>query len=178
MGDRGFGYRQILAKYFPGSIVTRKKNPTSADLLWSNTSERAEPPASRSAGISHASRVRIASEHFQVNYPTTVKRTDAEYLLQLLETSRSDLLRRPSVPARLWLPFVEVFMNETTGDFVGRTGLPWWSAAASQGNQIELQPIDLLKRRRVLETTIRHELVHKVVDRLGNGGLHVGSQKD
>src|SRR5262249_10284805 len=58
---------------------------------------------------------------------------------------------------------------ETTGDFVGRTGLPWWSAAATDGNRIELQPIVILKRRGVLETTVRHELVHRMIDIAGKG---------
>lgn len=170
MGERGFSYRQILAKYFPGSDVTRAQMiPPSADLLWSNTGEWADPPASRSAGTLHPGRLRIASEHFRVNYPITVKRSNAEDLLQLLETNRTKLLTRPSLPPNLRLPFIEVFLNETTGDFTVRTGLPWWSAAGSQGNRIELQPIALLKRRGILETTLRHELVHKMVDNLGNG---------
>ena len=61
-------------------------------------------------------------------------------------------------------PTLEIFINETTGDFVGRTGLPYWAAAATRGNQIELQPLAALRRRRILETTLRHELVHTMVD--------------
>src|SRR6185503_18367770 len=57
--------------------------------------------------------------------------------------------------------------NETTGDFVGRTGMPVWAAAATQGNRIELQPLKLLKQRRILETTLRHELVHVLIDEIG-----------
>jgi hypothetical protein len=67
------------------------------------------------------------------------------------------------------LPRIEVFVNETTGDFVGRTGLPIWAAAGSQGNRIELQPLTTLRRRGILETTLRHELVHKVIDKVGAG---------
>ena len=52
---------------------------------------------------------------------------------------------------------------------MGRTRQPPWAAAATHNNRIELQPIATLKRRRILETTLRHELVHVVVDVLGRG---------
>ncbi|HXI62314.1 MAG TPA: hypothetical protein VNF70_06365, partial [Pyrinomonadaceae bacterium] len=54
--------------------------------------------------------------------------------------------------------------NDSTGDFTSRTGQPWWAAAATRGNRIELQPLPLLKRRGVLSTTLRHELAHTVID--------------
>lgn len=52
---------------------------------------------------------------------------------------------------------------------MSRTGQPPWAAAATRRSRIELQPLGLLKRRRVLETTIRHELVHVVIDSMGGG---------
>jgi hypothetical protein len=67
------------------------------------------------------------------------------------------------------IPTLEVYVAETTGDFVGRTALPYWAAAASRDNQIELQPLGTLKRRGILETTLRHELVHTVVDLVSRG---------
>ena len=59
---------------------------------------------------------------------------------------------------------MEIHLNESTGDFTARTGQPWWAAAATKGNRIELQPVGLLKRRGVLITTLRHELAHAVID--------------
>jgi hypothetical protein len=47
--------------------------------------------------------------------------------------------------------------------------MPAWAAAATKNNRIELQPLELLKKRRILETTLRHELVHVIVDSIGNG---------
>ena len=66
-------------------------------------------------------------------------------------------------------PNLEIVINETTGDFVGRTRMPSWAAAATRDNTIELQPLAVLKRRRILETTLRHELVHVLIDTIGNG---------
>jgi len=47
--------------------------------------------------------------------------------------------------------------------------MPSWAAAATRKNKIELQPLPLLKQRRILETTLRHELAHAFIDALGNG---------
>jgi stage II sporulation protein D len=167
MAERGFGYRQILMKYFPGAIVgsTDKRTSMVADLILSSnvTSGSAAPV------ITTAARRQLSSTNFRVTYPAQINPGDAGHLLQLLEASRTALLTRSALPAGVRLPFIEVFVNQTTGDFVARTGLPPWAAAASNGNRIELQPIELLQRRGILETTLRHELVHKVVDSAGNG---------
>ncbi len=144
MAQRGFTYRQILTKYFPGTNL----GPRTAT---SNSSVDSS----------------LRSEHFRVITPRTVDRGTAKALLALLESFRTDILRRAGTD--IPLPQLEVFINETTGDFVGRTGMPAWAAAATKNNRIELQPLDLLKKRRILETTLRHELVHVIVDAIGNG---------
>ena len=45
--------------------------------------------------------------------------------------------------------------------------MPPWAAAATRHNRIELQPLALLKQRGILETTLRHELVHVVIEAVG-----------
>jgi len=102
-----------------------------------------------------------------VIFPRTVGTEEVKALLALLESSQKELLRRAGTDIRL--PQLEIFVNESTGNFVGRTGMPAWAAAATKNNRIELQPIELLKKRRILETTLRHELVHVIVDAIGNG---------
>lgn len=110
------------------------------------------------------------SSHFRLVHSQTVERRDAEYVLILLETSRTELLHRvASAGIQVNLPKLEVVFNETTGDFVGRTGMPPWAAAATHKTTIELQPFKLLKQRRILETTLRHELVHVLIDAIGGG---------
>ena len=64
---------------------------------------------------------------------------------------------------------IELFMHDTTGDFVGSTGQPPWTAAATRGGRIETQPLDVLNRRGVLTTTLRHEYTHAVIEALGRG---------
>ncbi len=129
------------------------------------------PPVSQSPRLGPASRHRtLSSEHFRLRYPARLSLREVEYVLQVSESHRADLIRRVSSGSVLFhLPTVELFINESTGDFAGRTGQPPWVAAATLRNRIELQPLELLVRRRILETTIRHELVHAAIDVIGRG---------
>jgi stage II sporulation protein D len=83
-----------------------------------------------------------------------------------LELTRNDYLRRASTAVNI--PRLEIRLNESTGDFTSRTGQPWWAAAATLGNRIELQPVAILKQRGVLFTTLRHELAHVMIDSIAN----------
>jgi len=90
--------------------------------------------------------------------------------MRFLQSSRAALSARIAGAGIVrQFPVLEVYFNETTGDFVGRTGQPPWAAAATRASRIELQPLETLRRRRILETTLRHELVHALVDRIGHG---------
>src|SRR5256884_2001140 len=108
----------------------------------------------------------ISSEHFRVTYPTRVDRRDADQVLQTLETARSDYLHRANAASVsiAEIPTLEIRLNESTGDFTSRTGQPWWAAAATKGNRIELHPVALLHNGGVLVTTLRHELAHVMID--------------
>ena len=141
MRRRGYNYRQILPKYFPGTRIGPQLTQTSAS--------------------------QAKSSYFSVAASDS---GEAQELLRLLESNRASLANRlASAGVEFRFPEVEVFVNQTTGDFVGRTGMPPWAAAATRNRRIELQPFPLLKRRGILETTLRHELVHVVVDTLGHG---------
>ena len=108
-----------------------------------------------------------STSHFRV---TSTSTQETEQLLNLLENYRAQLIHRlSSAEVDSNFPHVEVFINSSTGDFVARTGMPAWAAAATRGNRIELQPLSLLKRRGIVETTLQHELVHVVIDTLGGG---------
>lgn len=174
MAARGASDRQILAKYFPSTRIASEYRSASADLMWSPESRfdsetGGTSPASKrqSAG---AIRHTLSSEDFRISYPSTVSQRDVEELLSFLQSSRKSLIARVAAAGIIaQFPALEIFINETTGDFVGRTGQPAWAAAATKGNRIELQPLATLKRRRILETTLRHELVHTLVDVVSRG---------
>jgi hypothetical protein len=65
-------------------------------------------------------------------------------------------------------PF-EVVVHATTADFIAATGQGGWAAGATRGRRIELQPLELLRRRGVLNATLRHEMTHAVIEVLGGG---------
>lgn len=69
---------------------------------------------------------------------------------------------------------VDVVFHPTVESFGRATGLPWWAAARTKGTRIDLVPLAGLKRRGIVETTIRHELVHVLVgERLADRPLWV-----
>lgn len=157
MAQRGHSFPQILAHYFPGTRLDRGDNAETS----------LEVGAVRSSA---SPRQRVSGSNFRLVYPRTTDAGDVEQLLGLLEASRSDLLRRVKAAGiAMSFPDVEVVVNASTGDFAGRTGMPSWAAAATKNNHIELQPLRILKQRRILETTVSHELVHVLVDTIGRG---------
>jgi hypothetical protein len=106
-----------------------------------------------------------------VSYPARVARVEAEGLLRALEAARADVSRRLERAAAgvVAVPDVEVYVHETTGDFVGATGRPAWVAAVTEGRLIRFQPLEVLRRRGVLGTTPRHEFVHAALEAVGSG---------
>ncbi len=112
----------------------------------------------------------VSNANVRVVYPQSLDAKQAEHVLNILESGRTEILRRVSAAGiQTRFPNLEIVINETTGDFVGRTRMPPWAAAATRDHTIEVQPLAVLKRRRILETTLRHELVHVLIDTIGNG---------
>ena len=180
MAARGAGYEKILEKYFPGTVVKKdvkvrgqgasaKVNVTGeskADILLGTLGNK----YSLTAGLTTNSRfLTISSENFRLAYPADVDRRTINQILNMLELTRHDYLRRVSAASTaVNIPRLEIRLNESTGDFTSRTGQPWWAAAATQGSRIELQPVGILKQRGVLFTTLRHELAHIMIDSISN----------
>lgn len=155
MAARGASYEKILEKYYPGTVV-KKRIESKADIFLNPV---------RPAGVTTGFRLlTISSENFSLAYPVDLDRRIVNQILNTLELTRNDFLRRSSAS----IPRVEIRLNESTGDFTSRTGQPWWAAAATAGNRIELQPARILKQRGVLFTTLRHELAHIVIDSVTN----------
>ncbi|MFN2532179.1 MAG: SpoIID/LytB domain-containing protein [Pyrinomonadaceae bacterium] len=171
MAERGYSFQQILAKYFPGTAVgsvrlggvgeDSERLTHYLDILWRNSAVPATRPVLASVKAAN-------SEHFQIRYPAGLHHEELALVIKLLELNREAILRRVRAagidPS---LPTIDIFLNDTTGDFVARTRQPSWAAAATRAHYIELQPLVLLKKRAILETTIRHELVHVIIDELG-----------
>lgn len=162
MAQRGMSDSQILMHYFPTThLSSTDSNSWRADVLAGADFPRAASAASYSRG---AQSLQLSSGHFRLNFPASVERRDAEFVLRTLEAARTEIERRLQIASvRAELPTVDVVIHETTGDFVSSTGQPYWAAGATRGRRIELQPLETLRRRGVLPTTLRHEFVHTVI---------------
>jgi hypothetical protein len=113
----------------------------------------------------------MASSNFRASYPTATERRDVEQALRILESARSEFSQRLSsafVGGKQAFPEMELFVHETTGDFVGATGQPPWVAAVTHGRRIEIQPLKTVARRGILPSTLRHEYAHAVVESMGH----------
>jgi stage II sporulation protein D len=168
MAARGASAEKILEKYFPGTVVKKVNaaGESKADVFLSTFDYRDSHPA---APTSSLRLLTISSEHFNLSYPADVDRRTANQILNTLESARNDYLRRASSASTIVsIPRVGIRLNVSTGDFTSRTGQPWWAAAATRGNQIELQPAGILKQRGVLFTTLRHELAHVLIGSVSN----------
>ena len=169
MAARGAGYEKILEKYFPGTVVkkdVKRWSASKADILLGTLGNRDFHPARLTTGFKLLT---ISSENFSLAYPVDLDRRLVNQILNTLELTRNDYQRRASsTSTAVNIPRLEIRLNESTGDFTSRTGQPWWAAAATQGNRIELQPAGVLKQRGVLFTTLRHEVAHIVIDSVSN----------
>jgi stage II sporulation protein D len=173
MAARGSSYTRILEKYFPGAKVKRDAETRgrgdavswNANADWNADVLTGNRVNLRVAASPSPRVLALSSEHFRVTYPVDVDRRDANLVLNTLESARSDFLHRASAASLSTdVPQLEIRLNASTGDFTARSGQPWWTAAATKGNHVELQPVGILKRRGALTTTLRHELAHVVID--------------
>jgi len=108
----------------------------------------------------------LASEHFELAFPSD-QQPWVNDTLDALEDARRAL----GGHAELLPGKVRVETWETTPEFVRATGQPGWAAASSDGQRIALQPLAKLKRKGILRSTLRHEVVHLVVHRRRAAGV-------
>jgi stage II sporulation protein D len=59
---------------------------------------------------------------------------------------------------------IRVTVHPTVEAFGRATGQPWWVSGASDGANIDLLPVSILRQQGQLERTIRHEVAHVIVD--------------
>jgi stage II sporulation protein D (peptidoglycan lytic transglycosylase) len=135
LAARGVGAPAILAKYFPGADVTT--------------------PSSRPAPAASGVLVSLPDDD------EGERATIAKLTIQARDELASTL--GVQTPANITLRF-----HPTTDDYERATGQSWFTSGAwvKDGVKAELHllPLAVLRDRGVLERTIRHELVHAMVD--------------
>ena len=172
MARRGSTCTEILNHYFPGARLpksinakTQRRDDAKGDGFFF------VPVVSlRPGGFALNAWQTLSSEHFRVSYASQTPRSEVEAALRTLEAARVDMFARVG-PASISLPdtAVDVVIHETTQSFIAATGLPWWVAGVTHGRRSELQPLSVLRRRRILISTLRHEYAHAVIEAVGRG---------
>jgi len=134
MAVQGSTYNEILAFYYPGTNVAKKSAPE-----WTTRK----------------------SEHFDAQVMETADASVLDVAERLLgEVEKTTGWRL--MPATGRRPRIQVF--PTLDAYRDTTGQPGWVAATTRGATIRLQPLATLRERGVLESTLRHELLHMVME--------------
>ena len=91
----------------------------------------------------------------------TTNRADAQVVLSAAESALHFATQRTgwSINAR---PQVKVYPS--IGVYRNATGEPGWVAASTLGSTVRLQPISILQRTGSLDSTLRHEFLHMVIE--------------
>jgi len=91
----------------------------------------------------------------------TTNRDDAAVLLPAAERALRFAIERTGWDLRA-RPLVKVY--PTVAIYRDATGEPGWVAASTLGNVIRLQPISTLQRTHSLDSTLRHEFLHMLIE--------------
>ncbi len=107
------------------------------------------------------------SEHFEL---LTAAQEQEEYasVLPLAES----ILKQDEASIGWNLSFrVRLQVFSTLDRYRDVTGQPGWVAASTRGHTIRLQPLDVLRKKSILDSTLRHEFFHLLIESRARAGL-------
>ncbi len=134
MAREGMNYREIVSFYYPGTQLSRTATPETAK--WQKRSgERIELLSTQP---DPDSRILPIAE-------------------RILKEDENAIGWKASASVRL-----QVYA--TLDSYRDTTGQPGWVAAFTRGHVIRLQPIAELEKRSIVESTLRHEIFHVLVE--------------
>ncbi len=142
MARQGKNYREILNFYYPGTELSEPSQEGWAQEAWEKRSDE---------------RFDLLSAHPDA---------DSEVL-----SAAERLLREAEGSVRWKLTYrVKLQIYPSLDSYRNATGQPGWVAASTRGRTIRLQPLTELKKRGVLESTLRHELNHLLIESRAKNG--------
>jgi stage II sporulation protein D len=165
---RGDSAEAILGFYFPTLTIGRTGvAPRRADAAVAPTPQSAPAPSStpRAEPVDNGP---TAAPPAPASLPRDVQialpgaeEGERAALLSLVRRARDETAAETGQkpPASL-----RITVHPTVESFGRATGQPWWVSGATSGGAIELLSITLLQQRGQLERTVRHEVVHALLD--------------
>ncbi len=154
---QGASTEQILKFYYPGLTVGRVASP----LTSTASSPVAPAPATAPPAVAAPKAVPApAATDVWLALPGSEEGERAA-LMSLIRRSRDDVSKLTGAPAPEKL---KVTVHPTVDSFNRATGQPWWVSGATEGSEIDLLPITVLRQQGQLERTIRHEVTHALLD--------------
>jgi len=156
LAARGQTAAQILNRYYPGLDIVTIGSPTSSSVTSTVRATRvpsisARPPLVLAPAAPSPVALALPDDD----------EGDRAAIEALALRARDDIAKALGVgaPARVTVRF-----HPTTQSYERSTGQAWFTSGAIVGSDIHLLPLAVLRDRGVLERTIRHELVHLMVD--------------
>lgn len=154
---RGETAADILSFYFPGLAV----GPAGAPVLTTTAAPPPSPPAPVPAPVpAPAVPVPAAVSDIQVALPAS-EEAERAALVALVRKARDEVARATGQRAPQTL---RVTVHPTVDSFGRATGQPWWVSGATIGTDIALLSITTLRQQGQMERTVRHEVVHAMLD--------------
>jgi SpoIID/LytB domain protein len=156
---------QILKFYFPGlTIGSVGATTTSTTVASTRTPTAPAAPASPApvapAPAEPVAPVAPAPSDVLLALPGS-EESERAVVLALIRSGRDSLAKTVGVAAPQRL---RVTVHPTVDSFRRATGQPWWVSGATNGSDIDLLPVSVLRQQGQLERTVRHELTHALID--------------
>lgn len=132
MGQLGHGYREILAYYYPGTLIGLNAH----GLAWQ----------------------RLPGDSFDL---ITTNKADASVLFPAVERALHFAKERTGWELSV-RPQIKIY--PTMAIYRDATGEPGWVAASTLADVVRLQPIFTLQKANALDSTLRHEFLHLIIE--------------
>jgi SpoIID/LytB domain protein len=170
LGAQGKSAESILARYFPGLRISATSAPPAAATSAAGVAAGTEVakrsdlrPLGRDGGASVRDGGRGAGDGAAAVLISLPDGDDGERPAIVTQTARAldDLAKTLGVPPP---PRVTIRFHPTTDDYERVTGRAWFTSGSLIGDELHLLPVAVLRERGMLERTIRHEVVHLMVD--------------
>ncbi len=177
---RGESASQILRAYFGdlaqstvgGATLTTATRPATGPQIGAAPAPRTGAPAAPQIGaapVPHggppgAVSAGVPAVAFAADVRLTLpphEEGERAFVIDLVRRTRADVAARAGVSAPVAMA---VTVHATVEAFGRATGQPWWVASSTVGAEIEVLPLAELRRRGTLESTVRQEVAHVVLD--------------